>query len=114
MLVEGDPIWNLHAAANRSQNAQLLRLYATFFLIGGSIEKLPIALIDYLDDPGPRRGTAIKLVRQLIADGGGKLIGIAPGGKFQVTFQLTEAGADKLTDVLNSIDVESGLHLVKL
>jgi hypothetical protein len=112
-LVDGNPIWNLRPAVDDAEGARILRLYSTFFLIGGSVEKLPEALLDYLDDPGPRRGVAVKLMRQLVADGGGRVQGIAPGGRFLVNFQLTETGKDKLMQALQAIQEESGLWLVK-
>jgi hypothetical protein len=90
----------------------VLKLYATLYLLAGSVDKLPAALADYLDNPGPRRRDAIALARLLAVHGGAKLLGFAHGGKFAVTFRLTEEGRDKLLEALERIGEEQETRIV--
>jgi hypothetical protein len=102
-LMEDNPLWNLAPVTSDADAAAVMKLYATLYLLAGSIEKLPDALADYLDNPGPRQRDAIALARTLAIHGGAKLPAFAHGGKFTVSFRLTEQGRDKLLEALEQI-----------
>jgi hypothetical protein len=112
-LMEDNPLWRLLPATSDKDAAAVMKLYATLYLVGGSIEKLPDALADYLDDPGPRRRDAIALARALCIAGGAKLPGFAHGGNFAVSFHLTNVGRDKLLEALEQIQQEQDATFVR-
>lgn len=111
-LIDDNPLWQLRPARSDKDGTKLMKLYATFFLIAGSVEKLPGALADYLDDPGPQRAAVIALIRRLADDDGGQFPVAAHGGNFVVRFQLTRTGREKLLEALQALQEESGLQVV--
>ena len=111
-LMDDNPLWKLLPTTADKDAAAAMKLYATLYLLAGSIEKLPDALADYLDNPGPRRRDAIALARALCVQGGARLVGFAHGGKFAVSFRLTNAGRDTLLEALEQIQQEQDATFV--
>jgi hypothetical protein len=112
VLVDQNPLWQLRPVGHDGNEAKLVRLYATLFLVCGSVDQLPTGLSDYLDDPGPRRRIALSLARQLLTSRGAELTGWTRGGAFVLTFRLTPSGRAKLTDVLQSAEDETEIQFV--
>ena len=111
-LMDDNPLWRLMPITTDANSAAVMKLYATLYLLAGSIDRLPDALADYLDNSGPRRRDAIALARLLAVHNGAKLAGFAHGGKFSVSFRLTEDGRDKLLEALERIGEEQDSLLV--
>jgi len=111
-LMDDNPLWKLLPITADKDAVAVMKLYATLYLLAGSIDKLPDALADYLDDAGTRRHDAIALARALATRGGAKLSGFAHGGKFAVSFRLTNTGRDKLLEALEQIQHEQDATFV--
>jgi hypothetical protein len=94
----------LEPAEENSDAAQAMQLYALVTLIGGSVDRLPLTLSDYLQSPGQHLSAAMDLADQLLADGPVQLAGSARGGNFTVTMELDDAGREK---ILEAIDEKS-------
>jgi len=92
---------SLQPADDDSAAQQSMRLYALVTLIGGSIDRLPSALSDYLQTPGQHLDAAIDMVEQMLSDNDTQISGFARGGNFVVTMQLNDSGREKLIDALD-------------
>jgi hypothetical protein len=112
-LLASNPVWHLRAASDDPSETALLRGFGTILLIAGSVDRLPGALADYMDEPGAHRREATVLARKLLADGGAELSGVARGGTFKVSVRLTTAGRDKLLEAIHSLGDENGIQMVR-
>jgi hypothetical protein len=91
----------LEPADDDSGAAESMRLYALVTLIAGSIDRLPVTLADYLQNPGQHLGAAMELADQLLGDEPVHMAGYARGGNFVVTMELDDAGREKIVDALD-------------
>ena len=112
-LVDANPLWRLRPVGRDLSGGALLRVYGTIFMIAGSVDRLPDALSDYLDEPGAHRHQALALARKMLDPKGLELPAVAHGGTFAVYVSLTPAGRDKLLEALQANEDKTGLHLVK-
>lgn len=99
-LLADNPGSDLTAADGNKVSEQAVRLYGVLFLIGGSVERLPEVLSQYIEDPGSHQNEAVSLAQTLLGRGPVQLKGRARGGDFSVTVLLTDDGREKLVDAL--------------
>jgi hypothetical protein len=102
-LLTDNPMSGLAPARDDKDVAQTMKLYGVLFLVGGSLDRLPGALGDYIQDPGPHLTEALDLVRLLLKEKRVEFQGHARGGNFTVSVELTSDGSDKLMDALDEI-----------
>ena len=92
-----------------------MQAYAVITLIAGSVDRLPTALSDYLQNPGQHLTQALELTSELLSQQRVKFHGFANGGNFTVTVELNDDGRDKLLDALDQVgDSQGGVQLVRL
>jgi hypothetical protein len=115
-LLADNPGWNLSPANDENKTAiGAMQAYAILTLIAGSVDRLPAALSDYLQNPGQHLTEAIELTMQLLSQDHVKLQGFAKGGNFTVTVGLSDDGRDKLLDALGEMgDSSGGVQIVGL
>jgi hypothetical protein len=101
-LVEDNPILDLRANDNDSKNTATLRTLGVVALIGASVERLPEALADYIQDPGDNAAVAIAIAEQLVANNQVDLPGYGRGGRFNVAVELTHSGRKRLREALRA------------
>jgi len=102
-LLTDNPMTGLEPAHDDKAAAQAMKLYGILFLVGGSLDRLPGALADYIQDPGQHLTEALALTELLLTQKQVEFTGFARGGNFTVSVELTDAGRDKLTDALDEI-----------
>ena len=107
-LLSDNPGWELTAADGNKLSDQAVRLYGVLFLVGGSIERLPEALSQYIQDPGAHQTEAVSLAQLLLGRSAVALKGYARGGNFTVSVALTDAGRDKIIEAIESAGESSG------
>lgn len=107
-LLADNPTSELTAADGNKLSEQAVRLYGVLFLIGGSIERLPEALSEYIQEPGTHQNEAVSLAQALLGRGPVDMKGYARGGNFSVTVVLTDAGREKLVDALDNAGDSAG------
>ena len=114
-LLTDNPAWNLSPANEDNKDAvQTMQAYALISLIAGSVDRLPTALSDYLQNPGAHLTEALDLTSQLLSEPRVKLHGFAKGGNFTVTVELNDDGRDKLLDALDEMgDSQGGIQFVR-
>jgi hypothetical protein len=108
-LVRDNPLARLRLAGDDAVDQQWIDVFATVFLIAGSVDRLPDAVATYLADPGPHHSQATALARKMLSDNGASLPVAVRGNTFTVTLRLTESGRDTLTDALQSDAVQPGI-----
>ena len=104
-LLQDNPMWQVRAAHPNSSGGTLMRFFGVLFLLGGSVDRMPSVLADYIDREGPHQEAALALAQRLLMDKPLVLIGTSQGGGFTVTMELTDSGRQLLEDSLNG---ESG------
>lgn len=106
-LLTDNPMAGLSPARDDKDIARTMKLYGILFLVGGSIDRLPGTLADYIQDPNQHLNEALALAQSLLS--GKKVVfeGHARGGTFTVTVELNDDGRDKLLDALDQMG-ESG------
>lgn len=108
-LLTDNGAWNLAPAdENNKQGEQLLQTYAIVCLVGGSVDRLPATLSDYLQNPGQHLSDALDLTSRLLSEKQIRLDGFARGGNFTVTMELNDSGREKLLDGLDEIGEAGG------
>ena len=108
-LLTDNPMYGLAPAkADERDAATAMKLYGVLFLVGGSVDRLPATLADYLQSPGLHLNEAIALTDALLNQKSVRFIGHARGGNFVVTVELTDEGRDKLEDALDEIGEPTG------
>jgi hypothetical protein len=105
ILVKDTPFYHLRAAKVESSESAAIQMYSTVFMIAGTADRIPGALTEYLDDPGPHRRQAIALARALVASNGGVFTAAGRGGTFSVHIRLSELGRAKLVEAIQNDDV---------
>jgi hypothetical protein len=115
-LLTDNPGWNLSPENDENKaTAQAMHAYAVIAMIAGSVDRLPSALADYLQNPGQHLTEAMELTMQLLSQQQVKLHGFAKGGNFTVTVELSDNGRDKLLDALDQMgDSSGGVQIVGL
>jgi hypothetical protein len=98
----------LSPAHDDKDAAQTMKLYGILFLVGGSIDRLPSALADYIQDPNQHLDEALALAQLLLRQKKVEFEGHARGGNFTVTVELNDDGRDKLLDALDEIGEHGG------
>ena len=107
-LLTDNPMSGLEPAHDDKNAAQAMKLYGILFLVGGSLDRLPSVLADYIQDPGQHLTEALALADVLLTQKQVEFTGYARGGNFTVSLELTDDGRDKLTDALNEIGEPMG------
>lgn len=108
-LLTDNPMYGLAPArAGNSEAATAMKLYGILFLVGGSVDRLPATLADYLESPGSHLNEAIALADALLDQKTVRFVGHARGGNFVVTVELTDDGHDKLEDAMDDIGEAAG------
>ena len=107
-LLADNPGSELAAADGNKLSEQAVRLYGVLFLVGGSIERLPEVLSEYIQDPGVHQNEAVSLAQTLLGQKPVNLRGYARGGNFSVTVLLTDGGREKLVDALENAGESTG------
>jgi hypothetical protein len=102
-LLTDNPMFGLAPLHNDRDVVQTMKLYGLMFLIGGSVDRLPAALADYIQGPGPHMTEALALTDMLLNQKRVEFDGHARGGNFTVSIELTTDGRDKLMDALDEI-----------
>jgi hypothetical protein len=102
-LLTDNPVTGLEPAHDDKNAAQAMKLYGILFLVGGSLDRLPGTLADYLQEPGQHLNEALALTELLLTQKQVEFAGFARGGNFTVSLELTDDGRDKLTDALDEI-----------
>ena len=100
-LVKDGPMARITPVGRDAAARESLSALETVTDVAGAVERLPDALLDYLDDPGPHRQIAIAVSQRLLADGGAIMVGSARGGTFCVSIGLTDAGREKLEEAVS-------------
>jgi hypothetical protein len=106
--------WNLSPENEDNKVAvQTMEAYAVITLIAGSVDRLPSALSDYLQNPGQHLNDALELTNQLLSQRV-KFQGFAKGGNFTVTVELSDDGRDKLLDAIDEMgDAGGSIQVVR-
>jgi hypothetical protein len=107
-LLADNPTSELTAADGNRLSEQAVRLYGVLFLVGGSVERLPEVLSEYIQDPGIHQSEAVSLAQTLLGREPVDLKGYARGGNFSITVLLTDAGREKLVDALENAGESAG------
>jgi hypothetical protein len=108
-LLTDNPMYGLAPAKADAKNAATaMKLYGILFLVGGSVDRLPATLADYLQSPGVHLNEAIALADALLNQKNVRFTGHAHGGNFVVTVELTDDGRDKLEDAMDEIGEPTG------
>jgi hypothetical protein len=107
-LLTDNPMAALSPAHDDKDAAQTMKLYGILFLVGGSIDRLPSALADYIQDPNQHLDEALALAQLLLRQKKVEFEGHARGGNFTVTVELNDDGRDKLLDALDEIGEHGG------
>lgn len=110
------PGWNLAPVDPQDESGErFLRLSALLSLVAGSVDRLPSALADYVQNPGPHLAQALDLSEKLLTEESVELSGYARGGSFRVVVQLNDAGREKLETALDEVgEAPGGLQWVRL
>jgi hypothetical protein len=106
-LLTDNPMAGIEPAHDDPSASQSMKLYGVLFLVAGSLDRLPGALADYIQDPGPNLAEAVELAEMLLNEKQVELAGCARGGNFVASIELTDDGRDKLIDALDQVG-ESG------
>jgi hypothetical protein len=85
-----------------------MKLYGILFLVGGSIDRLPATLADYIQDPNQHLSEALALAQLLLNQKTIEFEGHARGGNFTVAVELNDDGRDKLLDALDEVGQPTG------
>lgn len=107
-LLTDNPMAGLSPAHDDKDAAQTMQLYGILFLVGGSVDRLPGALADYIEDPNQHLNEAVALAQLLLSQKKVEFEGHARGGNFTVTVELNDNGRDKLLDALDEMGQPSG------
>jgi len=107
-LLTDNPMWIIGPADGSQLSVEVMKLYGVIFLIGGSLDRVPGALADYIQSPGQHLGEAVALAEVLLSEKRVQFQGYARGGNFTVAVELTDSGRDKLTDALDEVGEPSG------
>jgi hypothetical protein len=107
-LLTDCPLWGLSPLHEDKIAADSLKLYAVLSLVGGSIDRLPGTLADYLGQPGQHLEEAMELARLLSNEKRVEFQGHARGGNFMVTVELTDGGREKLLDAIDDAGESRG------
>jgi hypothetical protein len=102
-LLTDNPMTGLEPAHDDKAAAQAMKLYGILFLVGGTLDRLPGALADYIQEPGQHLNEALAIATLLLNQKQVEFMGFARGGNFTVSVELTDAGREKLTDALEEI-----------
>jgi hypothetical protein len=101
-LVYDNPLDDLHADSRDPRSELLLRTLAVLSVIADSVERLPAALADYIDNPDSANpGIARSLAHRLVDSGEVELAGLSRAGPFSVQLELTEDGKEELREALS-------------
>lgn len=107
-LLTDNPMAGLSPAHEDKDAAQTMRLYGILFLVGGSVDRLPGTLADYIQDPNQHLDEAVALAELLLSRNKVEFEGHARGGSFTVSVELNDAGRDKLLDALDETGRPTG------
>jgi hypothetical protein len=107
-LLTDNPMAAIAPARDDKNAAQTMKLYGILFLVGGSIDRLPGTLADYIQDPNQHLNEAVALAQLLLNQKKVEFEGHARGGNFTVTVELNDDGRDKLLDALDETGEPSG------
>ncbi len=95
-LVGDNPLCDLRPDGRDPQGESLLDTIGVISVIGGSVERLPETLAEYIEDPDENADAAVSLARVLLSPQGTNLPGFGRSGHFTVTIQLTAPGRKRL------------------
>lgn len=107
-LLTDNPMAAITPARDNKDAAQTMKLYGVLFLVGGSIDRLPATLADYIQDPNQHLSEALALAQMLLNQKTVEFEGHARGGNFTVAVELNDDGRDKLLDALDETGQSSG------
>ena len=107
-LLTDNPMAAVAPARDDKDAAQTMKLYGVLFLVGGSIDRLPATLADYIQDPNQHLSEALALAQLLLNQKTVEFEGHARGGNFTVAVELNDDGRDKLLDALDETGQSSG------
>jgi hypothetical protein len=107
-LLTDNPMAGIAPARDDKDAAQTMRLYGILFLVGGSIDRLPATLADYIQDPNQHLNEAVALAQLLLNQKTIEFEGHARGGNFTVAVELNDDGRDKLLDALDEVGQPTG------
>lgn len=100
-LVADNPLDDLHADARDPRGELMLRTLAVTGVIADSVERLPGALADYLDNTNsPNPGVATALAHRLVDSSQVDIAGMSRAGPFSIKLELTEDGKEMLREAL--------------
>jgi len=102
-LLTDNPMAALSPAHDDKDAAQTMKLYGILFLVGGSIDRLPGTLADYIQNPNQHLSEALALAQSLLSQKKVEFEGHARGGNFTVTMELNDDGRDKLLDAMDEV-----------
>jgi hypothetical protein len=107
-LLTDNPMAGIAPARDDKDAAQTMKLYGVLFLVGGSIDRLPATLADYIQDPNQHLSEALTLAQLLLNQKTVEFEGHARGGNFTVAVELNDDGRDKLLDALDEVGQPTG------
>ena len=107
-LLTDNPMAGITPARDDKDAAQTMKLYGILFLVGGSLDRLPATLADYIQAPNQHLSEAVALSQLLLNAKKVEFEGHARGGNFTVTVELNDDGRDKLLDALDETGESSG------
>ena len=102
-LLTDNPMSGLSPAHDDKDAAQTMKLYGILFLVGGSVDRLPGTLADYIQNPNQHLSEALVLAQSLLSQKKVEFEGHARGGNFSVTVELNDDGRDKLLDAMDQV-----------
>jgi len=107
-LLADNPMSGIEPADGNALATQTMKIHGVLFLVGGSIDRLPGTLSDYIQSPDRHLIEVLSLTDQLLNQKHVQFHGFAAGGTFTVTVELTDSGRDKLMDALDAVGESSG------
>jgi hypothetical protein len=107
-LLTDNPMWNLEPAHDDKAAGDSMKLYSILFLVGGTVDRLPGTLANYIQDPSQHLAEAVVLAELLLNQRRVEFQGFARGGSFSVSVELTTAGREKLMDALDDAGEPAG------
>jgi hypothetical protein len=102
-LLTDNPMASLTPVRDDKDVVRTMKLYGILFLVGGSIDRLPGTLADYIGNPNQHLNEAVALAQLLLSDKKVEFEGHARGGNFAVAVELNDDGRDKLLDALDEM-----------
>lgn len=111
-LISDNPLGRLRSLSRNPVDDMEIQMFGITGLVAGSVDRLPDAFADYLDDPGPYRRQALAVAMEMLSHSGATFVGSARGGTFSVSMRLADSGHDKLLEAIGRSQLDPSARMV--